>query len=324
MVFANNIKSQAEFDAYYLSCNKYEAVAASTALADYQQAIIDYICKLDKSLRIADFGCGTGDLLKELQNHGFTNLFALDTSESNCDSLRKTGINAICKSVFEISDVDYPDKLDVIVNCAVLEHVVDLYGFMERVLSVLDQNGSLIICVPRLDAESGKTKPFQEFSIEHINYFSYNTLHGLLNTFALESIAQLAGNSTTTLVAKKCHEISVRKYIENSLSSVEAALLKIDGLIETQSPVVVWGVGTLSRYLLSNTRFKQLNILAFIDRDTHYQGKLIDGVKVLSPNEIASVIADEPIIITAYDANDAITRTIRQDLELDNEIIYFL
>jgi len=324
MFFANNLVSQEDVDYYYQKFNKYEADILSTALPHYQQVIVDYLLKMNKLKHIADFGCGTGALLRELHSNGFTNLYALDTSKSNCDFLRKSGIKAQCNSVFDINCSIYPRKLDVIVLCAVLEHIVDLHGFMNKVMSVLNDDGLLIICVPKIDEDNGRSKPLQEFSVEHINYFSNKSLTDLLSKYSLLSIEQLDKKSTITLVSQRSQEASKRKYIENSNDSVEKILAKLDYFIDTQTPVVIWGVGTLSRYLLKNTRFRRLKISAFVDGDIHYKGKLLEGIQIYSPNEISSIINDEPILLTTYNANDSIKVAIKQDIGLANEIICLL
>jgi len=323
MIFANNIESQEFFDTYYQNQNKYESYIANTALPQHKQLLVDYLCMFDKSLKIADFGCGSGDLLRELHLNGFLNLYALDTSELNCNALSNLGINTLCKSVFELSDTDYHNSLDIIIVCAVLEHIVDLQGFINNILLSLNTDGILIINVPIIDVEMGNIKPFQEFSIEHINYFSYNTIIKLLNNYDFEPIAQFSGTGYISLAAKRCQINTIGTYIDNSLHSIEHALIKIEKLIEPQTPVLVWGVGTLTRYLLENTRFAKLNIKAFIDSNIHYQGITLAGKKIFLPTEASSVISDEPIIIVTYN-NNTVIKEIIYDLNIKNETICLL
>ena len=52
---------------------------------DIVDVIIDN-CKIDESMQILDFGCGTGNYLQLLQLKGYSNLFGLDQSDDMCKS----------------------------------------------------------------------------------------------------------------------------------------------------------------------------------------------------------------------------------------------
>jgi len=323
MLFANNITSQRDFDDYYSNNNKYEIVddVISSKLNSYHQTIFDYVSGFDKATKIADFGCGKGNLPTALHKNGFTNLYALDTSKQNCAALSKIGINTLQKSIFEIKKSDYPDKLDVIILVGVLEHVVDLHGFIQNIDAVLKDNGMFILCVPWLKTERGEKKPFQEFSIEHINYFDYVTLGILLKKHGYSSVMQLGDTTTLTVVYKRNLIFSVEEYIDISNKSVESSLKKVDIFIASQTAVIIWGAGTYTRYLLKNTRFAKLNIIAFVDNNIHYQGKTMADIPILSPDEIKRFTDIVPIIIVSYSAADEIIDEIKNDLKLTNEVV---
>jgi SAM-dependent methyltransferase len=95
MVFANNIPSQKEFDDYYANSNKWESVNKDHQVDSYHlvdSKLYNYVLDhVDKNTAIADLGCGSGVDLLHLQKLGFTNLYGVDTSESNCKYLKAGG-----------------------------------------------------------------------------------------------------------------------------------------------------------------------------------------------------------------------------------------
>jgi SAM-dependent methyltransferase len=326
MAFANKIPSQSDVDLYYFTNNKYESEHNSVTWSLYHEAIYQYIlqhCEIDKA--IGDFGCGMGDILRKLKFTGYNNLYAVDISHANCDALNNLGVSALCRSVFDLIDSDFPNKLEIIICVAVLEHIIDLHGFIRKLLLALSDTGKLIICVPKIHAQNGLHLPFQEFSTEHINYFSYGSLCRLLSMHNLFSIATLSLEGTITAVFTRENGDGncILSYVERSSVAIECALTKIDYFIATKTPMIVYGVGTLSRYLLGNTRFSQLNILAFADADKNYQGKKLMGKYVINPVELKN-FENVTILLCTYSTDNTIEQFIRNELHLSNEVVHFL
>ena len=66
------------------------------------------------------------------------------------------------------------------------------------------------------------------------------------------------------------------------------------------------------------TNFKNLNILAFIDSNKKYQGKLLFGKKIISPSEIDQY-KNVPILISSQISQNVIKNNIIR--YFDNDII---
>jgi hypothetical protein len=59
------------------------------------------------------------------------------------------------------------------------------------------------------------------------------------------------------------------------------------------------------------------DIISFVDSNHHYQGKMLAGVRVISPEQIRS---NAPILIASWGFQDEISTTIKKLLRLKNKI----
>lgn len=323
MAFANNIPSQSEMDEYYFSHNKYEQdLPISMPNAPWYGQISEYIiANFCIDTEIVDIGCGTGNILIELADKGYNNLIGLDTSADNCQRLKKFGITSINKSIFDIEDNSISAELVICIS--VLEHIVDLRYFVNKIVSLLKPDGKLIITVPEIKINNAKYFPFQEFSTEHINYFTYNSLCSIFAKYDLYPVDRISADDTMTIIfAFNQNDIQyvLEKYIYESSKTIDKCVNSIEPLIMNQTPVTVWGVGTLTRHLLANTDFSKLNIVAFVDSNKNYHGSQLFEKKIISP---ANIDNNSTIIICAYNAGNSIRETIRK-LNLKNDVINLL
>ena len=143
--------------------------------------------------------------------------------------------------------------------------------------------------------------PFDEFSFEHINYFTNQTLSNLLSRFGMGNIYSrtIEGSfyDTKVLVSfyKKSNEVDsmegdsegisrMRSYIEACNKKIKALEKKINGLIKSDESLIVWGVGSLTYRLLATTNLGQANIQAFVDSNESLQGKRVMNKKIVSPD----------------------------------------
>lgn len=140
----------------------------------------------DKSGKVLDIGCGGGFLLKNFKNKGWE-VLGLDIIESSVKySKNVLDINAE-KIDFEktgISDLIRKfGKFDLVVMTDALEHFFDPEKILNKIYSLLNDNGILFISVPNIESISFQFigKEWAIISpLEHISYFSENSLDILL------------------------------------------------------------------------------------------------------------------------------------------------
>jgi SAM-dependent methyltransferase len=233
---------------------------------------------------------------------------------------------------------------DCVILGAVLEHLLDLSGALRDMRSLLVPEGLLYVNVP--DAEgfacAGHAPPYQEFSVEHINYFSTRSLANLLQingfreVFSRRSTLEQAPGimvheikaafrpaeaSRVSPLRDSATEESLRAYIAASAAADRALQAVISRLVTARTPIVVWGVGTLTQRLLALGGLDRAVIRAFVDSNPRYQGLTVGGIPVIAPEALRG--RSEPILVSTLVHEAEIIRQIRADLGLGNEVITF-
>ena len=131
--------SEEEFSKYY---EDYDYIAVRET--DLSNNSIDFIIKSlgdNKQVSIADIGCGSGYVLKQISDHGFTNLLGVDlVARSNYENIPTTTGN--------IEALPFPDNhFDIVICSHTLEHVLDLPKAISELKRVAKHK--LIVTVPR-------------------------------------------------------------------------------------------------------------------------------------------------------------------------------
>ncbi|BCS55976.1 methyltransferase type 11 [Geobacter sp. SVR] len=342
-VYADNIPSQEEFSAYYALMSKYEfeykdGIVAQDYMTQYAK-IVDFIIPHvgTREARILDIGCSTGALLSIFEKRGYHHLLGLDPSP-NCTHVAEKiyGIRAITGDISSLNDVG---KFDAIILSAVLEHLVDFEYSMNKIKALLSDGGLLFIEVP--DAERFHEfifAPFQQFSVEHINYFSRTSILNLLSAYSFKILEMKQNESSLNLtVDPDLFVLSVKTAIPEEPEIVpdvvsEPTLLKyihdcsgIDQKIRTiiseklleLDRFIVWGAGTHTQRLIG-AGLDTSKILYIVDSNKRYAGKKLDHIDIRLPQEISD---DVPILISTYSYQSEIMNMIRNNLRLSNEIV---
>jgi hypothetical protein len=91
--------------------------------------------------------------------------------------------------------------------------------------------------------------------------------------------------------------------------------------LEGSPAVIVWGTGQLTMKLLCETVLGSHPIAAFVDSNPINQGKVIHGVRVLSPLELQRSGRMEPIVIGSLLHGQDIIAGIRERYRLANALI---
>ena len=190
MVYAGDIEESLPLDEYYEKMSRYEGdsyVLSPDMMAFYAREA-DFLVKyVKKDAFILDIGCAFGGLLKELKDRGFIHLDGLEPSDKNVKYAKDTfkldvyqgglGVHSCLNRMY-----------DVVILSEGLEHLVELHKCAEELKAYLKPGGMLFIAVPDVDEFKKYADLYQEFSVEHINYFSIGALEKL---FSLHDIGLL-------------------------------------------------------------------------------------------------------------------------------------
>jgi len=139
-VYASNISEQAAFDEYYINANKYEheIEQSDTIIGRYEHIIQEIVhFEHDKTAPIVDIGCARSEILRSLQNLGYSNLTGIDPSVKNIEYLKNKGINGIHATV---KTVDTSKQYKIVLFLAVLEHIQDLHQTLDTLYAITAVN----------------------------------------------------------------------------------------------------------------------------------------------------------------------------------------
>lgn len=345
--FADDIPEQEAFDAYYREMSKYEYHQREGAESEYDSRRLAIIADIlapfipGMDARILDVGCATGKLLALLRDKGFANVSGLDPSPACAAAANRLyGVPVRTTTLSHLHESG--ETADVVILVGVLEHIRDLDTALNEVRAVLSPTGIVYVEVP--DActfADWPNAPFQDFSTEHINFFSPRSLQNLMRRHGLEqrfSEQNARGQSYRTTMSNvsavfqkaeltasiepafdAASESGLRRYIDSCRDAETRLHATIAALADSGRPLLVWGVGTHTGRLMSTSRLPEANIAAFVESNARYQGKMLHDRPIIAPEDIRG--RDEAILVSSRVFQDEIQKQIRDDLRLSNELV---
>lgn len=311
-VFVNNTLSQKAYDEYYKVMSKYELERDQILHKNYREIIQNFYPQKSK---ILDVGSSTGHLLYLLRQSGYTNLLGIDPSPT-CREIAwdkfKIKVRTSTISTFKTTK-----KFDLVILAMILEHLSDIKNSLEKIKSLVSENGYIFISVPdALNFYSQFDEAFGEFSVEHINFFSSKYLFSLMQDYSC--IYMESKNNNIFSLWKKTDNLegSIEKYIELSKNKMK----KINKIVNSlPSKALIWGAGSLTQRLFISTNLLT-KAVAIIDSDSKLWGKTIKGIKIISPNQIRQF--KHPILISSYLFREEILKYIKSK-KLINKVVTF-
>jgi SAM-dependent methyltransferase len=344
--YADGIPTQDTFDRYYQDMSKYEyqhnTGQESTHDLHRFQSIVNFLIPFLPSTqaRILDIGCATGKLLSLLKQEGYQAVLGLDPSPVCAQTAQSLyDISVTTDRLWDISRSDLP--FDCIILSGVLEHICDLSKALNKITSLLAIDSLILIEVPDAARFADlPDAPFQEFSTEHIDFFSKTSLTNLLELHGYDliiseqndrpqsdstimpvitAVYRYSGNRNRPTKVDSITRSGLLAYIDRS-EKVEFQLQNtINNIVITQDPIVVWGVGTHTQRLLATSQLSQANISAFVDSNPRYQGKSLQEIEIISPTELK--YRNESIMISSRVFQSDIIQQIREQLNINNQLI---
>ncbi len=344
--FADGVPSQEEMDRYYSEQSKYTYASTQGRESPWDfgrfETIVGQVAPHLKSpsARILDIGCATGGLLSVFRRHGFTNVIGADPSPACAEAAgRLHGLNVRVATFAGLRDWDA--RFDLVLMVGVLEHLLRA-GEAARIASELLAPGGFLYCaVPDVEGLAlCPNAPYQQFSVEHVNFFSMRSLDRLMGSCGMapvgswRSTVEWRGGVMEPIVAglyargpaaaPSYDDVTLpalERYVAASREGDTVILATIESFVRSREAILVWGAGSLARRLLATTELAKANIVAFVDSNPHLTGRSLAGRPILGPEQIAG--RKEPILICSYAFEKEIAEVIRKRYRLANRIMSF-
>ena len=345
--YADGIPAQEAFERYYREMSKYEYHQRDGAESEHDRRRMALIADVlapylpSQDVRILDVGCATGRLLANLRDRGYQNVLGLDPS-SACAvaALRLYDITVFTMTLAELATTG--QRFDAVVMVGVLEHLRDLDMAFDHLGMILAPGALLYLEVPDATAFADwPNAPYQDFSTEHINFFSPLSLDNLLRRrgftkvflernhreqsyrTVMSNVSAVYRNDqdATGWEPQFDHDTAecLQRYIAQSAADDHRLREKIDALVANRRPILVWGVGTHTTRLMATSRLADANIVAFIESNARYHGRTLHGRPILPPETLRG--RSEPVLISSRVFQHEISDQIRNDLGCSNELL---
>ena len=345
--YADGIPEQAAFDRYYGEMSKYEYAQRGGAESEYDTRRLELIASIIQphvprgDSRILDVGCASGRLLANLRERGFANVMGLDPSPACAAAAKRLyGIEVRAMTLDALARTG--ERFDVVILVGVLEHLRDLDASYEQLRRLLTPDGLLYVEVPDVTAFADwSNAPYQDFSTEHINFFSPASLdnlmrrHGFARVFVEQNHRDQSFRTVMSNVSAvyrmqaqvedagiafdRDTEAGLARYIERSAADDRRLRSAIDAIVDGKRRILVWGVGTHTSRLMATSRLADADIAAFIESNARYHGKTLHGRPILPPSALKE--RTEPVLISSRVFQQEIADQIRNDLGCGNELI---
>jgi len=132
------------------------------------------------------------------------------------------------------------------------------------------------------------------------------------------NIFMKSDNQTILSLWKKKYirDMEIKKYIDRSQIKMKRVVKTIEAL---PKKIIVWRAGALIQRLLKTTNIRK-NIFKFVDSNDNLIGKQIEGIEIISPDDVVQY--NYPILIASYWFKDEIREIVKKKL-LKNRIITF-
>ena len=344
MAFADDLPPPENFDRHYTEMSKWEFLdnggKESEQDAGRFEATADFLEKfcVDRESPVLDIGCATGGMLSVMKKRGYGHLLGIDPSPRCAElAFKNYGIEVFTGPVMQLNQL--PKNFKIVLLSGVLEHLYDPNSVLREIRNQLTDNGFLYVSVPDATRFTEyMDAPFQQFSLEHILYFTPNSLLNLLWRNGFEPVKTRLTAYPYTLqylypgiegIFKKSPpacwtrdesgDRGLKEYIQASTAWEKKIVPQIANLVDEQVPLIVWGVGTNTQRLIASTRLSEANIVAFVDSNPHYHGKQLAGRPIIAPQNV--IDHDEVILIGSIIYRDEIAAQIRDDLKCGSQLL---
>jgi SAM-dependent methyltransferase len=326
--YASELPDSATYTAYYRNLSKYDVMTSTAEIRPVDRvrmAAAVGLCAphLAADALIEDIGCGTGALLNAFREAGWSRLHGIDPAPgapARAEAL--FGLrNVRTGSLSQASEALPLDLASLVCLTGVLEHLPDLRADLSSLVAGMGRSAMILVEVPALERFIREPlEPYGEFSLEHIQFFSTQSLVRLMAELGYACLAHnivtLSGVVTDSLFGlfvrqdalpaeRQRDPVDLHAYIELSEKKMRQVIDRINNC--TAKQLVIYGAGSHSARLLPRLEAAGISdrIVGIVDGNPNLLGQIIGLYKVCSPNDLAQW-PEATIVISSFGAQEAI------------------
>jgi len=280
----------------------------------------NFVEKYDlKNKRILEVGCGNGEYLK-IMNDYCNNTYGIEYSLNSVNHCVKNNLQ-VTKDFLEDENTKVNINLfDSFYMMNFLEHIPEPNKILSSIYNNTTQDAIGIIEVPNFDLTISKNI-FSDFSLEHLSYFTKETLELLLrlNGFEILSLQPIWYDNILSAVVRK----KIKTDFSDFNTSKKTLSEKINVYLNnpTFKKISIWGAGhqSLTNILLLGYKDK---ISYIVDSAIPKQNKFapVSNIPIFSPQKLNEDKVDV-IIIDATSYSTEVTKTILRDFPYIKNIV---
>jgi 2-polyprenyl-3-methyl-5-hydroxy-6-metoxy-1,4-benzoquinol methylase len=152
---------------------------------------------LKEGLRILDFGCGQGAFSQRLVDKGMI----VDACDINTDQIKANVNKKITLDLNkEINPYSFPDKYDMLIALEILEHVQNPWKYLNDCLSLLKDNGIIVLSTPNISNFVSRLRFFMRGSL--IAFEKPDLVHGHITPLSFIQIENMCDHLKLEILKK--------------------------------------------------------------------------------------------------------------------------
>ena len=268
--------------------------------------------------RVIEFGCGRGEFLSILAELG-VDAYGLEGSQKSVEDCRRNGLKVSRGYPEKGLQLPYQEPFDAFFLLMFLEHMPNPGSALSVISSYLAEDAVGLIEVPNLEMVIQRDL-ISEFTIDHLLYFTSETLKPLLATHGFDVISSQLNRSDYVLSVEVRRRSSLR--LDRMRNHENHVIRQINDFIKRFESVAIWGAGHQALCMMC---------LAQLDSEIHYvvdsapskQGKYtpVTHIPIVSPETLQTDPVDAVLIMAGSYSDEVATILENSNLSLRGKAI---
>ena len=262
-----------------------------------------------------EIGCGDGSFMKYARKE-ISLCLGIEPSRKFAEEAAREGLDVLIGYVGSENQLT-SEKFDIFASRQVFEHLIDPLNVLIGIRKMLNPGAVGLIEVPN-GQRAIRMKRFFEFSPDHVNYYSVNSLVALASDAGLNVLGCSEAFDGDYLELWVRNEPAVEKLFSEMRAQrdmVCAALTsKISEITAQGKRVVIWGCGAKTLSILAACPKEILaQIDGIIDSDPHKHGRYAPNthIQVVSSDQ-GSALNPDAVFVLALSYREEIAAAVRE------------